>query len=441
MSAFPPGIDSEEIAWVPNDGPQMRFCQENAREVLYGGAAGGGKSDALLCFPTRYLPHPKFRGLILRRSYPELADLISRSEEIFPHLNGVYSRSRRRWTFPSGARLEFGYLERDKDKLRYSGRAFTYIAFDELTQYANDTLYRFLMSRLRTTKDTKLPLFIRSTANPGGPGHAWVRERFTIPDDGKATHQIDPDTGFRRIFIPARISDNAYLAGTDYEKFLRGLAENDRKALLEGRWDVYEGQAFTEWNPFKHICEPFAIPDGWKRWRGGDDGYNKPACILWFAQSSDGDIFIYNEIYERLQYAGELGLKIRKRDGDYILDGLLDNAAFADTGLSKRNVHRSRGDEMNAKGCRWKGAAKGPGSRIQGKALIHAALKLRADGAPTLRIFRNCKNLIRTLPALPYDTLNPEDIDTNAEDHAYDALRYGLQRVESLITVKRISTT
>lgn len=434
-------MTDEEIAWQPFKGPQSRFCQCSAREVLYGGAAGGGKSDALLCFPLRYVSHPKFRGIIFRRSYPELIDLMERAREIFPALNGVYVASRRRWSFPSGAKLEFGYLEKLKDRLRYQGRAFTYIAFDELTQYASDVLYTFLMSRLRTTKDSNIPLFLRSTANPGGPGHAWVRERFKIPDDGIATEFRDEKTGFRRQFIPAKIKDNPYLAGTDYERFLLGLSENDRKAYLEGRWDVYEGQAFTEWNPLKHIVNPFVIPNNWKRWRGGDDGYSAPACSLWFAQSSDGDIYIYNEIYKAKQDARELGLAIRKRDGEYDLTGIIDNGSFADTGVAGRDAKKSRGEIMNSVGCRWSPSAKGPGSRIQGKNLVHAALKIRDSGQPTLRIFRNCENLIRTLPSLPYDPDKPEDIDTDAEDHAYDALRYGLQHVERSLTVKRLSAT
>lgn len=433
-------IENEEITWQPNKGPQERFIRCNAREVLYGGAAGGGKSDGLLMFPSRWFSHPKFRGIIFRRSFPELSDLIERSLELYPALEGNFIRSRKRWYFPNGGRMEFAYLEKYKDRLRYAGRAFTYIAFDELTQYADATAFLFLMSRLRTTANADIPLFIRATANPGGPGHAWVRERYKIPDDGKATAFKDEKTKFRREFMPARVSDNPHLAGSDYERTLEGLAENDRKALFEGRWDVYEGQAFTEWNPRKHICEPFPIPSTWKRWRGGDDGYQKPASIHWFAQSSDGDIYVYNEIYQSKLLARDLGLLIRKRDGEHDIDGVLDSAAFADTGTSEIDAKKSRGQQMNAVGCQWKPAAKGPGSRIQSKALVHDALSLRPDGSPRVRIFRNCVNLIRTLPALPYDPNKPEDVDTNAEDHAYDSFRYGLQRVEGLLRIRRVKS-
>jgi Terminase large subunit, T4likevirus-type, N-terminal len=423
-----------EVLWQPNDGPQTDFLSTIAREVLYGGAAGGGKSDALLGAANRYSADPLHRAIIFRRTFPMLKDLIERSRQLYAPLGAHYRENSAQWRFPSGAIIEFGYLDQDKHKYIYQGRAFTFIGFDELTQWPGDTLdnqgkqvngsYVYLISRLRAVTGTKILLMVRSTTNPGGIGHGWVQERWQIPDEGTPSELIDKATGYRREFIPARISDNPFLHGTSYEHDLDALNEADRKALKEGRWDSYEGAVFREWNPRVHVCDPFKIPDEWERWRGGDDGFNAPACVLWFARDQANDrIYIYNEIYERGLRADVLAEKIIARDNGRGLGGILDSAAFAELG----NLTAGRGKEMNLRHCRWHPCTKGPEERVAGKQRVHDRLAIAADGLPKMQIFRNCKNLIRTLPTLPSDPRKPEDVDTKAEDHAYDALRYGLE--------------
>jgi len=179
-------IESEkqktEVVFAPNEGPQTEFLAASEREVLYGGAAGGGKSFGLLADPMRYFNNPNFNGLILRRTNDELRELIWKSQELYPKAfqGAKWAEKKSQWTFPSGAKLWLTYLERDQDVLRYQGQAFSYVAFDELTQYPTAFAFNYMRSRLRTT-DTTLPIYIRATTNPGGSGHGWVIAVLTSP--------------------------------------------------------------------------------------------------------------------------------------------------------------------------------------------------------------------------------------------------------------------
>jgi hypothetical protein len=253
-----------------------------------------------------------------------------------------------------------------------------------------------------------------------------VKARFNIPDDGSSSECRDPDTDYRRVFIPARISDNPHLSGTEYEKQLRALPEAQRKALLEGRWDVYEGAIFSEFNYNVHVCDPFPIPREWRRWRACDDGYAAPACVLWFAHDRDVNdvIYVTRELYCSGMTPEVMAREVLTLDDGANPKGVIDSAAFANYGMSGV----SRADVMNKLGCRWRPVEKGPGSRLAGLSAIHARLALRDNGRTAgIKIFRGCcPNLVRTLPALTYSTRNPEEIDPACEDHAVDALRYGL---------------
>lgn len=226
----------------------------SAYELLYGGAAGGGKSDFLLAAPLRWAHHRTFRALLLRRSFPELErTLIARSREIYPRLGARYHEQRHDWTFPSGARIAFGYLERPADALRYQGAEFAFVGFDELTHF-DEQSYRYLTSRIRSADG--LPLRIRATTNPGGPGHEWVRSRWSpwigpkpsaapgerrwYAPDGSAAREGDPDA-LPRTFFPARLEDNPYL-GAEYRSQLLALDPVTRAQLLEGDWDACIGE-------------------------------------------------------------------------------------------------------------------------------------------------------------------------------------------------------
>ncbi len=427
-------MNSAAIIWQPNPGPQMQFLKSPAREVLFGGSAGGGKTDGLLMAAVSQVQNPSHRALIVRRSFPQLRDLIERSHDLFMPLGATYTRQDRQWRFRSGAIVEFGFLDADVDKYNYQGRQFSFLGFDELTQWAADgadasgeavnSAYLYMLSRLRTREGSGLRHEVRATTNPGGLGHSWVKSRWGIPDDGSAGERRDPITGYRRVFIPARLKDNPYLANTDYARVLDALSEADRKTLKEGRWDVYAGAVFSEWDPRIHICDPFPIPEEWEMWRGADDGFAAPACVLWFAHDHIHDrIYVVQELYRSGMTPDVMARTVIAMDEGREMDGTIDSASFADVGMGG-----GRANVMNSLGCLWRPSEKGLGSRVAGKSAVHARLAAQSDGYPGLVAFRNCKNLIRTLPMLPYSRTNPEDVETSAEDHAYDALRYGLTR-------------
>jgi hypothetical protein len=239
---------AEEIIWGPTE-RQSAFLACDDIEVLYGGAAGGGKSDALLidalCLQHGGQDNPRHRAVLFRRSFPELRDLIDRALELYPQIvaGAKFNQTEKVWTFPSGAKVEFGYLQNDNDRLKYRGRAWNYIGFDELTLWPTSVCYLYLFSRCRST-DKTLPRYIRATTNPDGPGQKWVMQRWGIQADGRETNIpvdiVDDETGtittMRRRFIPARLSDNPHLSGTGYREALLQMDPEEREALLKGLW-------------------------------------------------------------------------------------------------------------------------------------------------------------------------------------------------------------
>ena len=224
---------------------QTEFLSASEFEVLYGGAAGGGKSDGLLIdalgLQQRAIANPIYRGLIIRKSFPQLRELIDRSKTIYPEVmpGAFYHETSREWWFPSGAKIEFGHLASPADKIMYQGRQFQWVGWDELTHWATPEAYEYLLSRVRSP-DPALRRYVRATTNPGGPGHKWVMERWQIPTSGEAS-RVDLNiegTVITRRFIPARLTDNPYLANSGYRETLLTLREDERRALLDGRWDI-----------------------------------------------------------------------------------------------------------------------------------------------------------------------------------------------------------
>jgi hypothetical protein len=408
---------------------------------MMGGGAGSGKTSGLLAAGALQTANPKHRAVIFRRDYPSLKHIISASYPLFLPLRATYNKQEHTWRFPSGATIEFSHLEDETAVYQHAGKEYSFIGFDELQQLPGDSVdsrgqpinsaFSFMQSRLRAAKDTGLRLEIRATATPGGVGMQWVKSYFRIPDSGESTEFVDEVTGFRRAYFKSTVKDNPALAGTDYERQLLDLPAAQRKALLEGDWSSYVGQVFSEWNFERHTCSPFEVPTAWEMWRACDDGYAAPAAVLWFAFDKVYDrIFVVDEIYERGLTPEDLARAVLQRDRRFErqLGGVIDSAAFADIGLGSNGGKGSRGDIMNSLGCGWKPSEKGSGSRVHGLSVIHQRLALRKDGFGGLVVFRNCRNLIRTLPAMTYDTRHPEDIDGAWEQHACDALRYGLTR-------------
>ena len=291
----------ENILFEPNKGPQTEFLAAPEKDVLYGGAAGGGKSYAMLVDPLRFCHRSAHRALILRRSMPELRELIDKSRELYPRAfpGTKFREVEKVWNFPSGAKIEFGFLERDADVYRYQGQSYSWIGFDEITHLPTEFGWNYLSSRLRTT-DSEITPYLRCTANPGGVGAHWVKKRYVDPfEPGEA---FKGDDGLMRKFIPARLDDNPYLAEDGrYEEMLKALPEVQRRQLLEGNWDITEGAAFVEFDTDVHVIPPFEIPIGWERVKGIDYGYaSESACIWATVDPSDGTLIVYRELYKKL---------------------------------------------------------------------------------------------------------------------------------------------
>ena len=424
VSALPPTVQEQikdsKVLFHPNEGPQTSFLAAPEKDVLYGGAAGGGKSFAMLIDPLRNCHRKAHRALILRRSMPELRELIDKSREIYPNAfpGAKFREVEKVWNFPSGAKIEFGFLEKDADVYRYQGQAYSWIGFDEITHLPTEFGWNYLASRLRTT-DPELQTYLRCTANPGGVGSHWVKKRYVEANEPNKSF-IGTD-GLSRKFIPAKLSDNPYLAHDGvYETMLKSLPATQRKQLLEGNWDVAEGAAFTEFDFKVHVIDPFEIPMHWSRVKGIDYGYASESCCLWGAVDiNDGTLIIYRELYQKGLTGQDLGSIISNMEVEdpMSVPGVLDTAAWSRTGTTGPTV----GETLQRMGHKLRRADK---NRVQGKIQIHEYLKEQPSGRPRLQIFRTCKNLIRELQSIPLARNNSEDVDTHASDHAYDALRY-----------------
>jgi hypothetical protein len=436
--------ETANVLFKPNRGPQTDFLAAAEREVLYGGSAGGGKSYAMLSDPLRYMGHPAFSGLLLRHTTEELRELVFKSQELYPKIwPGIkWSERKMQWTAPSGARLWMSYLDRDDDVLRYQGLAFSWIGFDELTQWSTPYAWNYMRSRLRSTAPD-LPIFMRATTNPGGRGHHWVKKTFIDPAPyNRAFDATDTETGevlrypaghakagrplFKRRFIPARLSDNPYLAESgDYEAMLLSMPEQQRRQLLDGDWDIKEGAAFTEFDRHIHVIEPFDIPNNWVKFRACDYGYGSKSGVVWFAVAPNEQLVVYRELYVSKVLATDLAdmiIDLEAGDGT-IRYGVLDSSLWHKRG----DTGPSLAEQMISRGCRWRPSDRSRGSRVAGKNEIHRRLQVdEFTEEPRLVFFNSCTNVISQLPSIPLDKKNPEDIDTHSEDHLYDALRYGI---------------
>ena len=433
-------VGDSEVVFQANPGPQEEFLSAGERDVLYGGAAGGGKSFALLADPLRYCHNANHRGLLLRRTLDELTELIDKSRQLYTKAfpGAKFRESKSTWHFPSGATIWFTYLDRDKDVTRFQGQAFNWIGIDEITQYPTPYVWDYLRSRLRST-DPELQenLYMRCTANPGGVGGWWVKKMYIEgTPENKAFPAFDIDTRktfvwpsghekagqplFFRKFVPARLTDNPHLmAAGQYEAMLRSLPDVERKRLLEGDWDVAEGAAFPEFSRTKHVVEPFDLPTNWPRIRAADYGYSAPSCVLWGAIDWDNNIWVYRELYAKHLTAEQLADRILEAEQ---IDPLPHYTVLDSSCWNKTGFGPSIAEVMMRQGVRWTPSDR---NRIQGKMEIHRRL---ADDPytkePRVRFFSTCQNIVKQVAGIPLSKTNSEDVDTKAEDHAYDALRY-----------------
>jgi hypothetical protein len=435
LVAAPPTVQKyaeENVIFSPNPGPQTDFLAASEREVFYGGARGGGKSYSLLVDPLRYCSNGNHSGLILRRTMPELRDLIMHSNRLYPkaYPGAKWREQEKEWRFPSGAKIEFGYAENRQDALRYQGRAYNWIGIDELPQFPDEGILNDLRGSLRSV-DLSLPEFIRATGNPGNVGSAWVKELFInpAPANTRFAAAVDTPKGKREItrrYIPAKLADNPYLTQSDsYLIMLSSLPEIQRRQWLDGDWDIWDGAAFPEFRKDVHVVQPFPIPKSWVKFRAADWGYSSPACVLWFAIDWDNNLYVYRELYVKQMTADKFAQRIREleKDDGNIQFGVLDSSVWSKRG----DVGPSIVETMMHEGVRWRPSDRSSNSRHAGKQEVHRRLALIPElDKPTIFFFPNCKNIIRDLPTLPLDDNDPEDVDTKANDHSYDALRYGV---------------
>ena len=443
--ASPSLPDDLDVVFRPNPGPQTEFLAAPEREVLFGGSAGGGKSYAMLADPMRYFDNKNFAGILFRRTNDELRELIWKSQEIYPRAfpGAKWQEKKSQWVFPSGARLWLTYLERDEDVLRYQGQAFSWIGFDEITQYPTPFAFDYMRSRLRST-DPSLPLSVRATTNPGGPGHGWVKRMFIDPSPPNTafpakdintgenliyppTHEKAGQPLFYRRFIPASLYDNPYLSNDGaYEANLLALPEMQRRQLLEGDWAIADGAAFPEFRPHSHVVEPFEIPDTWRRFRSCDYGYSSYSAVHWFAiDPAYETLVVYRELYVSKHTGKDLAKAVLEQErGERIDYGVLDSSCWHQRG----QVGPSIAEEMIAMGCRWRPSDRTNGARINGKNRFHEVLKIDEEtGTPGIVFFNNCRQIIADLPVIPADPRGGEDINPKyASDHAYDSVRYGI---------------
>lgn len=434
--------------WRPQP-KQAAFMARPEYEALYGGAAGGGKSDALVIEALRQVHIPHYKALILRKTFPELRELIDKSLLYYPQAfpGARYNHSEHTWRFPGGAKVIFGAMQHTKDRTKYQGQAYDYIAFDELTHFTYEE-YSYLFSRNRPN-GPGTRVYIRATANPGGVGHGWVKERFVSAAAPMTTiwetvrwkdQRGEHETRQSRIFVPATAIDNHALVENDpdYMSRLAAMPEAEKRALLYGDWDSFSGQVFLEWKNdpahyqdrlWTHVVEPFEIPADWGIWCGLDWGYSRPFSVGWFAVDREKRLYHIRELYgctgtpnQGVKWEpSELARKIKEIEAD-------------DPNLRGREILRV-GDPAiwGSDGTESIGALmerervyfdKGDHARIDGKMQLHHRFAFDEDGRPMLQVFNTCKHFIRTLPALVYDETDVEDVDTDGEDHAYDMARY-----------------
>lgn len=476
--------------WKPHT-KQEHFMKipDDIFEALYGGAAGGGKSELLLMLPLArgWYKNPRFRGLMLRRTYPELEEsLIARSKNYYPMTGGTYVQQFKRWEWPWGAVIKFGYAQHMEDVRQYDTTEYQYLAIDELTSFT-EWMYRYLTSRCRSTV-SGIPSVVRAASNPGNVGHGWVRKRFVEPCAdgytvirGRIELSREKTVENKRIFIPAKLTDNPYLAKEDpnYAARLAILPFAERKAKLDGDWWTFSGQVFDEWRDAPmpdeppnalHVIDPFPIPAWWPQVLAIDWGFTAMLCALWFAIAPNKRVYIHQEYTSKKEKIALWADKISQMSESFenLKTIVLDPSAWHQRGDEKTIADQF----MQHSGMQCE---KADNDRLGGKMLMHELLRwdpkptkakkkmdvfdadlaqriLRMKGLkeyesyvdsfipekpeldiPRLQIFNTCPYIIDTIPKCVYNTKegkDPEDVAQFDGDDPYDCARYGLKAVD-----------
>jgi hypothetical protein len=461
-----------EPAWVPLYGSQLAFLQAvPVFEVLYEGTRGPGKTDCLL---ADFLQHvgkgygAEWRGILFRQTYPQLADVIKKSKKMFKAVfpQAKYNKVDHVWTFPDGEQLSLRHMKSSDDYWNYHGHAYPWIGFEELCNWADDKCYKVMMSCCRSTQPG-MPRCYRATTNPYGPGHNWVKSRFRLPHhrgiiirDDYVNGELQPP----RVAIHGKIWENTVLlhADPEYISKIKAAARNasELAAWVDGSWDILAGGMFDDiWRSDVHVVPPLPlnlIPKGWKIDRSFDWGSSKPFATCWWAESN-GESFEYNgytygrvkgDLYLIQEWYGWNGTRnegvkmlaedvaqgIRDREGDWEIAGRV-KAGPADSSIFDVENGNCISTDMAKKKVLWQAADKGPGSRKQGweqcRKMLKGALPNKTGGpreTPGLFVFRWCAQTLETVPNVPRDDDDLDDVLTEAEDHLADAIRYRVRK-------------
>ena len=403
---------------------QQAFIDSQAFETLFGGAAGGGKSYGQLIDGLLYaLKYPKSKQIIFRSTFADLEkSLIRTSMDLYPLSIADYNSSKHTWKFKNGSIVDFGYIQYEKDVYQYQSAEYDVIRFDELTHFT-EFMYTYMISRCRGANP--YPKCIKSSTNPGGVGHNWVKERFIDIGAPNVIHTCKLETGetTTRIFIPSLVQDNKFMLtyDPDYIKRLDALPEKERRALKYGDWDIFDGQFFTEFKRDIHVIEPFEIPKDWYIYFVMDYGLDKLAGY-WIAVDYNNNAYVFREVYESNLLVSQARDKIKEMTNEQIYLYLAPPDLWnrhKETGKSTADIFEE-GDIT---------LYKTNNDRIQGWLQMKEWLKPYKDeqGCMTarLKIFNTCKNLIRCLPQVQHDEKRVGDIANEPHEltHSVDAIR------------------
>ena len=415
----------------PNE-KQQRFFESTAKYTAFGGARGGGKSWAVRVKAILLALHYSgIRLLIVRRTYQELENNHIRLLRPLLHDVAEYKAATRTFTFRTGSTLEFGYCAGDGDMDRYQGAEYDVIFLDECTQLKEQWMRQFAAC-LRGVN--RFPKRIYYTCNPGGPGHSYIKRLFI---DRRFEPGENPDD-YR--FIPARVTDNTALlrAQPDYLQQLKALPRRLRQAWLDGRWDIFQGQVFSEFTDdpthyadrrFTHVIPAFDIPREWRVYRSYDFGYAKPFSCGWWAVDYDGVIYRILELYG---CTGEPDVGVRWTPEKQFAE--IRRIEDTHPWLKGREIQgvadpaiwdTSRGESIYETALRHRVFfTRGDNRRIPGWMQMHYRMSFDEQGYPMLYVFSGCRAFIRTIPELLFDQTDAEDVDTRQEDHVADESRY-----------------
>lgn len=477
-------VQGQPVEWLPQEGSQVSFMQCKVFEAVMHGPRGTGKTDVLIMDFVSDVERghgADWRGILFRETYPQLADVVAKTKKWLPRMfpgRVSFNASSMRWDWDSGESLLLRHMRREDDYYNYHGHSYPWQGWEELTNWPTPNCYLLMFSCCRSD-NVLVPRRIRSTCNPYGPGHTWVKNRFRLPGgtgliilDG-----VDPDGHPEppRVAIQSYLQENKILlaANPDYGSIVAAAArtKSERLAWVNGRWDIIAGGILDEaWilaRPYA-IVDEFTVPRSWRIYRAFDWGESAPFSVGWYAISNGegpklfirGDII---RIYEWYGWNGQpnVGCGITCHE---IARGIIEKEMAwgihrrvrpgpADTQIFTKINQQSLADDMerpvkvagkNWKGVTWERCDKSPFSRVAGADRMRQMLKntIPPDGgrreSPGFFLMRGRNpHWERTVPTLARDKKDPDDADTNAEDHAYDESRYMLQWEPNVFSVRQ----